>query len=77
MRATLIAMAAVAGFAVVGVGSISAAPISKNGRDGATLAAVEYTKEYRYPATPESLARVVPSRIAAQAMRDLPEKWKR
>jgi hypothetical protein len=57
--------------------AVSAAPIRKSGGDGATLAAAEYTKEYRYPATPESLARVVPSRIAAQAMRDLPDKWKR
>jgi hypothetical protein len=57
--------------------AVTAAPIRKNGSEGATPAAVEYTKEYRYPATPESLARVVPSRIAAQAMRDLPDKWKR
>ena len=57
--------------------AVSAAPIRKSGSEGPTLAAVEYTKEYRYPATPESLARVVPSRIAAQAMRDLPDKWKR
>jgi hypothetical protein len=57
--------------------AVSAAPIRKNGSPGASLAAVEYAKEYRYPATPESLARVVPSRIAAEAMRDLPDKWKR
>jgi hypothetical protein len=37
----------------------------------------DYTKEYRFPATPAALAGVVPSRLAAQAARDLPEAWKR
>ena len=37
----------------------------------------QYSKEYRFPATPTALAQVVPSRLAAQAARDLPDVWKR
>ena len=37
----------------------------------------QYSKEYRFPATPTALAKVVPSRLAAQAARDLPDVWKR
>ncbi|GEM_PF-6565207 len=57
---------------------VSAAPISRKDSAAAPrVEAVEYRKEYRFPATTTSFAQVVPSRIAAQALRDLPERWKR
>jgi len=52
---------------------VSAAPIRK----GRRVEPAAYKKEYRFPATSASFRQVVPSRIAAQAVRDLPDKWKR
>jgi hypothetical protein len=40
----------------------------------ASLGAAEFDKEYRYPATPEALGQVIPSRIADRAMRDYREQ---
>jgi hypothetical protein len=40
----------------------------------ASLGAAQFEREYRYPATPESLGQVVPSRIADRAMRDYREQ---
>lgn len=37
---------------------------------GLSLGAIDYEKEYRFTATPDSLDKVVPSRIADQAVRD-------
>jgi hypothetical protein len=41
------------------------------------MGAAAYEKEYRFPATPETLAKVVPSRIAEQAVRDYLQSVKR
>jgi hypothetical protein len=56
---------------------LTAAPVRRAGGAEARIAPAEYRKEYRFAVTPEQLAKVVPSRLAAQAMRDLPDKWKR
>lgn len=44
---------------------------------GARLGSEVYEKEYRFAATPETLSRVVPGRIAEQAVRDYLESVKR
>jgi hypothetical protein len=56
---------------------LTAAPVRRASGAAASVAPVEYRKEYRFAATPEGLAKVVPSRLAAQALRELPDKWKR
>ena len=40
------------------------------GAAGLSVGAVEYEREYRFDATPDSFDKVVPSRIADQAVRD-------
>lgn len=60
--------------------ALKARAVQKNAdrRSPPTLAAAPlYEKEYRYPATPESLARVVPSRIAERAVDDYLRNAKR
>ena len=52
---------------------VSATPI----RQGKRVEPAAYKKEYRFPATSTSLQQVMPSRLAAQAVRDLPAQWKR
>ena len=57
--------------------AVSASAVGKSGAAPAGAGAAQYSKEYRFPATPAALAKVVPSRLAAQAARDLPDTWKR
>jgi len=62
--------------------SLRVSPIHREGTvlepsAGATVGAVEYEKEYRFAATPASLDKVVPSRIADQAVRDYRASAKR
>jgi hypothetical protein len=53
--------------------AVSATPI----REGKRVEPAQYKKEYRFPATSASFQQVVPSRLAAQAVRELPDQWKR
>jgi hypothetical protein len=57
--------------------AVSAARLRRDGASSPSVDAAEYKKEYRFAATPEALSQVVPSRLAAQAVRDLPDEWKR
>jgi hypothetical protein len=52
------------------VSSIRPQARSAGAAGGARLGPVDYQREYRYKATPETLARVVPSRIGEQAVQD-------
>lgn len=55
--------------------SMRVSPVNRDA-DGtsASLGTAEFDKEYRYPITPQSLGKVVPSRIAARAMREYREQ---
>jgi hypothetical protein len=57
--------------------AVSASAMGKQAAVPARAGSAQYSKEYRFPATPTALAKVVPSRLAAQAARDLPDVWKR
>lgn len=57
--------------------AVSASGVGKGGGARGSVGAAPYNREYRFPATPAALAKVVPSRLAAQAARDLPDTWKR
>lgn len=51
--------------------ALRGAPLQRlAGANGLTVGAAEFDKEYRYAATPTTLAKVVPSRIAEQAVQD-------
>jgi hypothetical protein len=51
--------------------ALRGAPLQRlAGANGLTVGAAEFDKEYRYAATPATLAKVVPSRIAEQAVQD-------
>ncbi|RQP25061.1 hypothetical protein [Piscinibacter terrae] len=55
--------------------SLRVSPVKQDAAgSAASLGAAEFEKEYRYPATPESLGQVVPSRIADRAMREYREQ---
>lgn len=61
--------------------SLRVSPIRREGSTSAQganykVGAVEYEKEYRFAATPASFVKVVPSRIADQAVRDYRESRK-
>jgi hypothetical protein len=57
--------------------AVSASAVGRPAAPPPRADAAQYNKEYRFPVTPAALATVVPSRLAAQAARDLPDAWKR